>query len=273
MSQKDQYHPVWDSPMHKSAKLLYDESFTSIICMLINDKIRIKIMCKHNIPRLISDCKKVWLVSVNDKYCDESVNDKYCDESVNDKYCDESVNDKYCDESVNDKYCDESVNDKYCDESVNDKYCDESVNDKYCDESVNDKYCDESVNDKYCDESVNDNTLPMTRNNYKKMFTTVAEASKKVAMESMVKAVTELREILENSEDNIADCYVSVDGTWQRKGHSSHHGVVTAISVENGKCIDTEILSKYCPKGYNDVDEGPPAPTPKFRPAREPEFI
>ncbi|KAK0066874.1 piggyBac transposable element-derived protein 3, partial [Biomphalaria pfeifferi] len=24
------------------------------------------------------------------------------------------------------------------------------------------------------------------------------------------------------------------------------------------------------PKGYNDVDEGPPAPTPKFRPAREP---
>ncbi|KAK7005231.1 piggyBac transposable element-derived protein 3 [Biomphalaria glabrata] len=27
---------------------------------------------------------------------------------------------------------------------------------------------------------------------------------------------------------------------WQRRGHSSHHGVVMEISVENGKCIDTK---------------------------------
>ncbi|KAK6994189.1 forkhead box protein k1 [Biomphalaria glabrata] len=32
-------------------------------------------------------------------------------------------------------------------------------------------------------------------------------------MESMEKAVTESREKSENSEDNVVDCYVSVDGT------------------------------------------------------------
>ena len=39
-------------------------------------------------------------------------------------------------------------------------------------------------------------------------------------------------------------CRVSLDGSWQRRGHASLHGVVTTIS--NGKCIDTEILSKFC---------------------------
>ncbi|KAK6960548.1 forkhead box protein k1 [Biomphalaria glabrata] len=58
-------------------------------------------------------------------------------------------------------------------------------------------------------------------------------------MEGMKKTVTEFREVSD----------VSVDVTWQGRGHSSHRGVVTAISVENGKCIDTEILSNICSDG------------------------
>ena len=39
-------------------------------------------------------------------------------------------------------------------------------------------------------------------------------------------------------------CDISLDGTWQRRGHSSLNGVVTAIS--NGKCLDKHVMSKYC---------------------------
>ena len=37
---------------------------------------------------------------------------------------------------------------------------------------------------------------------------------------------------------------VSVDGSWQRRGFSSLNGVVTAISIDSGKIVDTEIESK-----------------------------
>ena len=35
-----------------------------------------------------------------------------------------------------------------------------------------------------------------------------------------------------------ADVGVSVDGTWQRKGFTSMNGVVTAISIDNGKVLE-----------------------------------
>ena len=50
---------------------------------------------------------------------------------------------------------------------------------------------------------------------------------------------------------------VSLDGTWPRRGHNSHNGVVTCISTETGKCIDTEIFTNYCgvcDKGNEDSD-------------------
>ncbi|XP_055869872.1 uncharacterized protein LOC129923362 isoform X2 [Biomphalaria glabrata] len=60
-------------------------------------------------------------------------------------------------------------------------------------------------------------------------------ASKKVAEESMEKAAREVKEKVGiSNEEGITDCGVSIDGTWQRRGHSSHHGVVTAISIETG---------------------------------------
>ncbi|GFW05829.1 uncharacterized protein TNCV_603011 [Trichonephila clavipes] len=44
---------------------------------------------------------------------------------------------------------------------------------------------------------------------------------------------------------------VAIDGTWQKRGHTSLNGVVTAVSVDSGKVIDAEILSRKCSCHFN----------------------
>ncbi|GFX98700.1 uncharacterized protein TNCV_1502781 [Trichonephila clavipes] len=48
------------------------------------------------------------------------------------------------------------------------------------------------------------------------------------------------------ANDNNSNIAVAVDGTWHKRGYSSLNGVVCATSVENGKVIDFETLTKYC---------------------------
>ncbi|GFW92369.1 uncharacterized protein TNCV_4919981 [Trichonephila clavipes] len=48
------------------------------------------------------------------------------------------------------------------------------------------------------------------------------------------------------ANDNNSNIDVAVDGTWHKRGYSSLNGVVCATSVENGKVIDFEALTKYC---------------------------
>ena len=48
------------------------------------------------------------------------------------------------------------------------------------------------------------------------------------------------------SDDEVLDIAASFDGTWQRRGYASLNGVVTAISIENGKCLAYECLYKNC---------------------------
>ncbi|GFW15009.1 uncharacterized protein TNCV_983011 [Trichonephila clavipes] len=38
---------------------------------------------------------------------------------------------------------------------------------------------------------------------------------------------------------------------WQKRGHTSLNGVVTAVSVDTGKVIDAEILSRKCSCHFN----------------------
>ena len=45
---------------------------------------------------------------------------------------------------------------------------------------------------------------------------------------------------------DILDIGVSVDGTWQKRGFSSLNRVVADISIDNGKVIDVEPMSRYC---------------------------
>ncbi|GFX00658.1 uncharacterized protein TNCV_2236651 [Trichonephila clavipes] len=65
-----------------------------------------------------------------------------------------------------------------------------------------------------------------------------------VSKNAMIEAADEVRK-LENTSD-VAECGVSVDGTWQRRGHSSLNGCVAVLSIDTGKVVDLEVMSKWC---------------------------
>ena len=88
---------------------------------------------------------------------------------------------------------------------------------------------------------------PPTRQNFtktqdKKLLPVV----KQLANDSMV---TNAMNVIEACGNDRAECGISIDGTWERCGHVSHNGVVTAISLTTKKCLDVEILSEKC-KAY-----------------------
>ena len=73
------------------------------------------------------------------------------------------------------------------------------------------------------------------------------QAYEKVAEASMARKAAELREksdVKLDSDPSIALCQVSLDGSWQKQGHSSLNGLVTAIC--DGRCIDRHVMTKYC---------------------------
>ena len=92
---------------------------------------------------------------------------------------------------------------------------------------------------------------PMNQKAYRSILLNLHRASKETAEESMKKAAEEIIELKTTAENNdvsrpIVECAVSLDGTWQRRGHASHNGVVTALSVDTGKCLDVETLANAC---------------------------
>ena len=72
----------------------------------------------------------------------------------------------------------------------------------------------------------------------------LVDAYNDVAKECMRKTPSEVNQLCSRKVNNHGLCRVSADGTWQKRGHASLNGIVTLIS--NGKCIDNEVLSKYC---------------------------
>ena len=48
--------------------------------------------------------------------------------------------------------------------------------------------------------------------------------------------------------NGIIPIIVSYDGTWYRRGHSSHHGVGVVIELHTGLVIDTYVVINYCAK-------------------------
>lgn len=69
----------------------------------------------------------------------------------------------------------------------------------------------------------------------------IYKSVKVVAQGSMWSAAREVKE-LEGSSDTT----IVVDGSWQKRGFSSLHGVVTATSLLTGKVLDVAAYSKYC---------------------------
>jgi len=58
--------------------------------------------------------------------------------------------------------------------------------------------------------------------------------------------VADVDEEWEEEEEDVPWIDVSFDGTWQKRGFTSHYGVGIAIDVLTGYVIDFEVLSTYC---------------------------
>ena len=82
---------------------------------------------------------------------------------------------------------------------------------------------------------------PMTRRNYDKLSCKIKNACKQTAFETMREAASNLEK-----DDEVTDTSISADGSWQRRGYSSLNGFVSAISMDSGKVIDIEPMSRLC---------------------------
>lgn len=84
--------------------------------------------------------------------------------------------------------------------------------------------------------------LPLPPSKFSQYTDLIGHAVKEVATESMTKALQEAIE----SNGGSTDLSIALDGTWQKRGHTSLNGVVTATSFDSGKVIDLAIRSKFC---------------------------
>ncbi|GFY22394.1 uncharacterized protein TNCV_2176551 [Trichonephila clavipes] len=74
----------------------------------------------------------------------------------------------------------------------------------------------------------------------------IQQAASIVSIESMKNAATEVKKLKNSPLESISCCGVSLDGTWQKRGYSSHDGCVSCISIYTGKILDIEIMSRFC---------------------------
>eukprot|EP00112_Aurelia_sp_Birch-Aquarium-sp1_P003132 Seg1349.9 transcript_id=Seg1349.9/GoldUCD/mRNA.D3Y31 product="hypothetical protein" protein_id=Seg1349.9/GoldUCD/D3Y31 len=73
------------------------------------------------------------------------------------------------------------------------------------------------------------------------------QAYEKVAKASMARKAAEVRgkeDVKLDSDPSISLCEVSLEESWQKRGHSSLNGLVTTIC--DGTCIDRHVMTKYC---------------------------
>ena len=97
-------------------------------------------------------------------------------------------------------------------------------------------------------------TEPINIKAYNPINDHLLEAYLTAADNSMSQASTEVKEISVKQKDStsfpgadsLTDCTVSLDGSWQKRGHDSLNGFVTAINRMNDKLIDYHVMSKKC---------------------------
>ena len=84
--------------------------------------------------------------------------------------------------------------------------------------------------------------LPPPPTKYSNHETVVGSATEQMCRDSMKKAMEEAV----SQADGNTDLCVAVDGSWQKRGHTSLNGVVSVTSVDTGKVLDISVMSKYC---------------------------
>ncbi|XP_065066739.1 uncharacterized protein LOC135692514 [Rhopilema esculentum] len=93
---------------------------------------------------------------------------------------------------------------------------------------------------------------PMTRNNYNKLIDSLHTVYMNEAEQSMKNAAEQVK-----AKEQSTDITASFDGSWQKPGHASLNGVVSAISVLTGKVLDFQVKSKKCKscEAHKNMDE------------------
>jgi hypothetical protein len=73
---------------------------------------------------------------------------------------------------------------------------------------------------------------------------TIGSAVADVSVSSMMQAAREA--VAQNEGDYASHITACFDGTWQKHGHTSLNGIISATSVDRGKVLDTERMSTFC---------------------------
>ena len=96
---------------------------------------------------------------------------------------------------------------------------------------------------------------PVTKKAYNQHMKQVEKLAVSNAETLMCEAAERLRQLASHEDEecvveidgqSVCKVAVSIDGTWQKRGHSSKIGVVFAVSVMTGEIIDYEVKSLIC---------------------------
>ena len=88
----------------------------------------------------------------------------------------------------------------------------------------------------------------MAKEDYRSFSSVSRNSVKEIAETVMQEAALEIYNKKHDADydDNIVDTGISVDGTWQERGFTSPNGAVAAISIETGRILDVEVMTRYC---------------------------
>jgi hypothetical protein len=84
--------------------------------------------------------------------------------------------------------------------------------------------------------------IPQPQTSFSIYNQTIGSAVADVSVYFMVQAARET--VAENEEDDTSHITACYDGTWQKRGHTSLNGIISATSVDRGKVLYIEIMSK-----------------------------
>ncbi|GBO38189.1 hypothetical protein AVEN_104490-1 [Araneus ventricosus] len=84
--------------------------------------------------------------------------------------------------------------------------------------------------------------LPHPHAKFERLNSSLCRTLSSACSKSMLKAV----EGAVSRNDNSLDITGVLNGTCQKRGHTSINGVITATSLDTGKVLDFECLCKYC---------------------------
>jgi len=96
---------------------------------------------------------------------------------------------------------------------------------------------------------------PVTKKAYNQHMIQIEKVAANNAEKLMCEAAKRLSSLVSTEDQdsvveingrNVTKVAVSIDGTWQKRGHSSKIGVVFAVSVATGEILDYEVKSLLC---------------------------